>query len=500
LTPDMQLMTAVRETLNTHAMLARGDRVLVGLSGGGDSMALLDILVRLAPELGIGIGAAHLNHGLRAAADAEAATVARWVAKGCFRQAGLPFFSAKRSIPALRRQKRLSIEEAARNVRHGYLREVARRHGYTHIATGHHRDDNAESVLLFLLRGAGPEGLRGIPPIRPAARGGATLIRPLLGVARTEIEAYLCGRGLPFLNDESNCDPGFTRNRIRHQLMPLLKAEYNPRIGAALNRSAAILAEERKWLEPAVARWVDYLARPLAGGGLEFEAGALQRMPAGLQRQIVRQAVCRVKGDLRRIDYDHVVAVAGLCADDPLPCAVDLPGRIRCRRSGPLVAIFPSRGRRLPAAGMRPPGPPAVAAPHHYAYLVPPPRRDGATQVVIPELNSRFQFTRTVPPQVPLYYRPGQSMALFDMDKLRFPLRIRSVQPGDRFRPPGGGAPRKVNQYLYDHNISRAARSAFPLLVCGSEILWVVGLGTGEAGEVAPASRNILKVERQLVS
>ncbi|MGB5986834.1 MAG: tRNA lysidine(34) synthetase TilS [Desulfobacterales bacterium] len=492
---ETQFIATVKQTLVHYAMLKKSDRVLVGLSGGGDSVALLDVLVRLSPRMGFEVGAAHLNHGLRPEAQTEAQWVAQWAARF-----EIPFFSDTQPVAAQDRKQPGSLEEAAREVRHRYLQNVARNHGFGYIALGHHLDDNAESVLMFLLRGAGPDGLKGIPPVGRFSHSAAVVIRPLLGVCRVEIESYLESRHLPKLVDPSNRDPAFTRNRIRHHLLPLLIADYNPRIRDSLNRLAAILSAESAWLDPVVRRRLTCLARPISGNGLEIEVYALKQMPPGLLRRIIRQAILKVKGDLRRIGYDHVAHIIGLLADCPRPKAVDLPGGIRCRRVGSALTICPiSRGEVHRRA--YPPITTAVGASAvGYLYRVPAPGQDHSTQVIVPEIGCQLIFScLTAKFPVP-GSRPGQSRAFFDMDRIQFPLKIRNVQPGDRFRPLGGRRENKVRQFLHDHQTPLDSREMFPLLLSGIEIIWLVGLAVGQLARPRPDSQKLLKVDCMLVS
>ena len=224
----------------TAKMLQPGDRVLVGVSGGADSVALLHILYRLSVSRDLDIGVAHLNHALRGkAADRDAAFV-----QTLARQLDLPCFSARQDVGLQRQKQGGSLEEAGRRARYRFYAQTAKTQGFTKIALGHHADDNAELVLMNMLRGTGPEGIAGIPPAREPG-----IIRPLIHARRREIMAYIKDNDLAYVVDASNQDPRFFRNRVRNELIPALSEAYNPRLTEALVRTASISRTEEEWLE-----------------------------------------------------------------------------------------------------------------------------------------------------------------------------------------------------------------------------------------------------------
>jgi tRNA(Ile)-lysidine synthase len=493
---EVRVLESVKTALADHGVMESGSGILVGLSGGGDSMVLLDVLFRLAPSSEFKIGAAHLNHGLREAADAEARLVGRWMARN-----GVPFFYEKRPIAEFSRSHQLSIEEAGREARYRFLQKVALNQGYSHIAMGHHRDDNAETVLLFLLRGAGPDGLRGISAARPERRSSVTIIRPLLEMSRLEIEEYRKIRQLPCIVDESNHDPRFIRNRIRNQLLPLLKQHYNPRLNMALTRLAGIFREERQWIARDIDRHLSYLARIHPDGSLEIEVQALKQKPIGMQRNLIRHAISKVKGNLCAIEYSHIADALDLLKDHPQPAAVDLPGGVRCRRVSATLRIERFRDSRLGRGKPSKPRSLKASSGSDYCYLVPPPRPGQVIRLTIPEIGSKFNVTRKpADGLLQAGYGAGQSVALFGMDSLKFPLRIRNVRPGDRILSLKTGRYRKVKDLLAGHGVDKELRALIPLLISGKEILWIAGVTSGTVGGIRPEARAMLVVQHILVS
>ena len=242
------MLNQVRKTIETHSMLDQGDHLVVAVSGGPDSVALLQILARLTDEYRLRLTAAHLNHGLQGGRSGREEAFVRRLSAGM----GIACICKTVDIGSLQRGKGRSLEEIGREERYRFLDETAEQCGAVKIAIGHHRDDQAETVLIHLLRGSGPEGLRGILPVRDGR-----IIRPLLDVGRAEILEFLRREGLPYMTDSSNVSPVFLRNRIRNELIPELTANYNPRLVAGLCQTAGIIRREDDYLQGVVRRIID---------------------------------------------------------------------------------------------------------------------------------------------------------------------------------------------------------------------------------------------------
>ncbi|MBW2620551.1 MAG: tRNA lysidine(34) synthetase TilS, partial [Deltaproteobacteria bacterium] len=238
-----KLLRTVEQTITTYGMLKPGDSVLIGVSGGPDSVALFHVLLTLASRFSLRIGVAHLDHCLRQNdSDKDAEFVASLAARF-----DIPCYIHKANVRKYQLENKLSLEEAARRVRHTFLNRVAEKNSFNKIALGHHFDDNAELVLMNLFRGSGPLGISGIPPVRDGK-----IIRPLIRSNRSEIIAFLDKNGIKYISDSSNRDTRFLRNRIRHDLIPLLKTSYNPKITQNLNRLASIVRSEEEWIEDVI--------------------------------------------------------------------------------------------------------------------------------------------------------------------------------------------------------------------------------------------------------
>ena len=333
---ESKVLRTVRHAVASHRMLAEGDSVLIALSGGPDSVTLADVLHTLAADYRLRLGIAHLNHCLRpkdADRDAEfAAEIAR--------QLDLPFYTAKKDVDKLRKSDRLSLEEAARKVRYEFFDAICSRHGYHKIAVGHHRNDNAELVLMNLLRGSGPQGLSGIAPVR-----GGKIIRPLIHLKRSELDEYIAERKLAYVTDTSNNDLSFRRNRIRHHLIPELEKTYNPAIVDTLSRLATIMRAENRWIENTLAKDFGQCISVKGPGAVRIDLDQLKGLAGAVRRRVLRRAILTVKNDLRRITLAHIDAVLALVDKSPPTGCLNLPDGIQvdlktaeltisCRHSG----------------------------------------------------------------------------------------------------------------------------------------------------------------------
>lgn len=469
------LLQTVLRTIRRHDLLAPGDAVLAGVSGGPDSVALLHLLLRLADRFPLTLGIAHLNHGLRGdASDRDARFVAELASA-----LDLPLHADRRDVPRLRREWRLSTEEAARRARYEFFEETAVRHRYNKVALGHHADDNAELVLMNLLRGAGPVGLSGIPPAREGR-----YVRPLLDLNRPRLLRFLEENGIPWVTDASNADTAYTRNRIRQRLIPLLQREYNPDILPALNRLAGILRAEEAWLAPLVQELFDGCVLAEGADGVVLSVPGLRRLGEAPRRRVVRQAVLRVKGNLRRIGLQHVDRLALGLPEEASGSAetIHLPDRICAIRTSRELRILRME-TPLRQAGPRPPSP-------AFAYPVP-----GPMELRIDEIGRRLRFSVVEASRARPWTDAGPDTAFLDMARLVFPLRVRNVREGDRFSPLGLQGTQKLKDFFINRKVPVGDRRRTPVVVSGDSIVWVAGHRIAESAKVTPSSEILLKVQ-----
>lgn len=321
----------VRQAIHANRLLERGDRVLIGVSGGPDSVALLHLLVGLKDDLRLRLAVAHVDHQLRPDSQDDAKFVA-----GLARRCGLPAAIVRRDVRRESEARGLSLEDRARRVRYAAFQEIATEQAATRLALAHTADDQAETVLMRLLRGAGLTGLAGIPMTR--SLGDVTIIRPLLGVWREEVLGYLRRHRLSCRQDPTNQDPRFLRNRIRHELLPLLEREYNPQLKLLLNQLAEQCRTDAGFLSEAAQRYWKRLVKS-QNGHLAIRQERFLNQPKALQRQLIRLAIQQVQGDLTGFEFRHWVEIERLFTQRPVGTCLDLPGSVSLTRLPDQVLI-----------------------------------------------------------------------------------------------------------------------------------------------------------------
>jgi tRNA(Ile)-lysidine synthase len=327
--PDRFCRNVIR-TIQTHDMIRAGDAVLLAVSGGPDSMALVRVMMALTPDLKLQVGLAHLNHGLRGGdAGRDQAFVQQFADAH-----GLPCFCETRDVSILARDRKISLEDAGRRARYDFFFRTVHSQGYTCIATGHTRDDNAEQVLMALLRGSGSAGLAGIPATREDR-----VIRPLIDRSRREIMAFLHALGQTFVTDDSNRNPAFLRNRIRHHLIPLLEKDYNPGMKQGLHRLSRILGSEDHFLDDHARQAFDTCVEKKEATSVLLSISGLEALHPALFPRVLRHAVRHVKTDLCRITHDHISAIRHLTAHAAPGSHLDLPDRIRVYKTREQICV-----------------------------------------------------------------------------------------------------------------------------------------------------------------
>lgn len=446
-----------------------GKKLTVAVSGGPDSLALLHILAELRKPLGIGLHVAHLDHGLRE----ESATEAAFVASEAHRL-GLPFSGLRQDVASHRRQRGLSLEEAARELRYRFLAGVAKEVGAEAIALGHTADDQAETILLHLVRGSGLAGLQGMKlttPFLAPDRDLVTLVRPLLGVTREETEAYCRLRGLAPLRDPSNADLSFSRNRLRIQVLPLLR-QINPSVRDALLRLSHAVTLDVAYLNSEVLRYWPQIVEQTAMG-LALDRKALAQLDPSLRRHLLRRAYTILRGLSADLEQNHVEKMVQLL-EGPSGKAIAVPGGVRWEVG--YDKAFLTLGDRLPDL-------PPVAKLHPLTW----PGEKVLDGWIVQAAEA-----------LPLLPAPHPYVASFDLESLGVPISIRSRQPGDRFQPlgmEGPGASKKLQDFFVDSKVPRTWRSRVPLVVSPRGIAWVVGWRIAHWARVTPQTRRCLRLE-----
>ncbi len=320
-TPIDPFVREVLETISRFNMIREKETILVCVSGGPDSVALVRVLLYLKKRLNITtLGIAHLNHGIRGEeSDGDEAFTREIAARFC-----LPFFTRTMDIIKLAKKEHLSLEEAGRNARYDFFATTADANGFTKIAMGHNLDDNAEQVLMNLLRGSGPRGLTGIPPVRENR-----FIRPLISMTKSRILGFLTAENQPFILDSSNTDQSYLRNKIRHNLIPRLERQFNPEIKYSLDRLSHILRQEEDFLEDQAARALKNCLIGQEASRVRLSIPPLTQNHPAIINRVLRLAIESIKKNLRRITLTHIQDILALMKGAESGKSLDLPGQIR---------------------------------------------------------------------------------------------------------------------------------------------------------------------------
>jgi len=459
----------VRQMIRQERLIAPGERLLVGVSGGADSLALLWALQALRADLGCALHVVYVDHGLRPEAPAEAAFVADLA-----QQWGLPCTSVRVDVPALQRQRHLSLEEAARLARYGAFARLAQSLDAQAVAVGHTRDDQVETVLLHWLRGTGLHGLQGMAPATDLTlsldgqRWTLRVIRPLLSLGRADTQALCQTIGLTPREDPTNQERRYLRNRVRHELLPLLE-QYNPGIRASLLRLAALARDDLAVITATMSRWwadhvqvQDRIAR--------WERAPWLALSPALQRAVLRQAARTVGGDLLDLTMVHIEAARRLIVTGRTGATVHWPGGLQVRIRYNRVEIAPARPEieRLPLAGVRLAVPGATAVP-------------GTDWWVVARVQDR---------PCPDWTDPWH--ADLDGERAGETLIVRRRRPGDRFIPLGMTGLKKLQDFLVDAKVPRDLRDLVPVVDNGQQIVWVAGQRLDERVKITPTTRRVL--------
>lgn len=440
------LFSQALDLCREYDLLPRGSHVLCAVSGGADSVCLLHWLCRLRGELDLTVTAAHYNHQLRGAESRRDEEFVRSFLQTCC--PNVPLVVGRGDVSARAGQNGTGIEETAREMRYAFLQKTARQVGADVIATAHNADDNAETVLLHLLRGSGLRGLTGIPPRRD------NIVRPLLTTRRRNIEEYLQIYGLPHVEDSSNADQCFARNRVRHQLLPLLE-ELQPQAVSHLNQTARLLGQDEQFL---CAQARQALPAPHAiPGRLSVPAGAIAAQSDALATRMVRLLLDKLKEDGGKCAAVHLHAVTALCRDESPSARICLPGGLVARRAYDQLELV----------------------------------RDEPSQVLSPvplPLPGQLSLPwGIITARQMIYEGPAQTPYSFYLScaKVKSGLHLRSRRTGDELARPG--RPRRtLKKLLIDEKIPRFARDTLPVLDCGGRVAGVAGLGPDTAFLPAP--------------
>lgn len=462
------LSRRVLGTIRGRGLLNGGERVVAGVSGGPDSVCLLHILHSVSDELGIKLFAVHVNHMLR---GSEADRDQEYVREFCTRL-GVPLYESSVDVGALARQKGISIEEAGREARYRELERYALKAGASAIAVAHNKNDQAETVLMNILRGTGLDGLKGME-----YRNGI-IIRPLLDIERREIEEYCAENGLNPRVDGTNLLPVYTRNKVRLELIPYIEKLFGTDITAGICRLSAIARDDIGFLECVSRRAYSECRLERAPGRVALDTEGLKKLHEGIRKRVVRMAVEELKGDLKGLEHVHVENVIDLASKGRTGSRVHLPCGIRAGISyGRLVfRLEPeSEGTADFEKPLEIPGTTFLGA------------FGGKIEAAVDESPGGR------------YLKHGVSRCsldqIFDYEKLKKGINIRNRREGDVFKPFKSKGTKKLKEYMIDKKIPREIRDAIPLAAQGKEIIWIIGYDVSDKFIADENTNSVLKLE-----
>lgn len=469
----MDLRRKLIEFIKREELLAPGARVLVAVSGGPDSVALLHLLYDLREEMDWRLEVAHLQHGIR---GAEAQDDARFVVElaGAL---GLSFHLKEANLRQIRSDAgKGNLEALARVERYRFFAEIVQEHKLHRVATAHTLDDQAETVLMWFLRGTGMKGLGGMSPAQSLrldsnhSKETLKIIRPLLEVSKAEILHYLESKKIDYRIDRTNLDPALLRNWIRLELMPLLMERTGPNLPSRLVQQAALIREEEEFLQSLAETELSQIRK--AEG---IDRGQLLKYDKTLQRRLLRVWIEAARGHLHGLDFQHVEALLGLIKAGPPQGRLAIPGGWELVKEYEALRLEKrQRNSRQPCA--------------RYSYDL-----QVGEDLQIDEANLMIQARAISPPLAKL---PDNFMeAVFDRAFLTADLALRNFRHGDRFQPLGMAGHKKVKELFIERKVPLSVRASLPLLVLGGEVIWIPGYARSEVAKVTPTTKSILHLK-----
>lgn len=448
-------------TLKKYNMIEKGDKIIVGVSGGPDSVCLLHLLATLQRELDIYVYAAHLDHMIR---GDESRQDAQFVEKLC-RAWDIKLFTERFDVPSYASAEGLSMEDAARRVRYDFFKRVRSEIKADKIATGHNRDDHEETILMNILRGSGLEGLLGIEPVQNF------YIRPLIEIPREEIEKYLNQNNILFRIDSTNLTTDYFRNSIRLELIPLIEKKYCPHLGKSLRRLSEIARRDLSFILEE--------AQKASRDVLDFEPfcviiniGKFSNLHEAIKYHVARFAIEKIAGDTKGFEEKHTALLVKFIEESETGKMIDLPKGIRgIKEYGRLVLYFKSEDTNK----------------SNYAYELSVPGK-----VAIPESGVTIE-SDIIPHDSNFKITVDLNIAYLDFDKVgNFNLIVRNRRAGDKFKPLGADGFKKIKEFFIDEKIPQKKRNKIPIVESCSDIIWVAGMRIDDRFKVDDETKKVL--------
>ncbi|MFZ1682603.1 MAG: tRNA lysidine(34) synthetase TilS [Candidatus Zixiibacteriota bacterium] len=454
----MEFTDRTHEYISSQSLIQPHDSVLVALSGGPDSVALLHVLAKLRKELRFSLGAVYVNHLIRV--DAAAAEE-KFCQKLCDK-VKVRLHIVRENIPYLALVQKKGLEETGRDYRYKVFESMASHHGYTRVALGHHRDDQVETILFRIIRGTGPSGLQGM-----AARRGR-IIRPLLSVTKADILAYLKKHRLTYCKDSSNESSEFSRNYIRNKLLPEIRERLNPQVDQAILNLSEIISLEEEHLAQVTERAFDESVKTTTGGKIQLDLNRLEGYPLWLRRRLLRFCLQKSSGstEVALATVDRLIQF-----NSKRGKACSLPNRVQATIVEDQLILIGGKPIRFSER------------------LVP------GKSAIVEQLRIKLKSTVAAYRTKKSKWRRQSTRVVMDVTKVAAPLVIRSIRAGDKFQPLGLRGTKKVSDYLTDRKVASLFRDEIPV-VCDKEgIIWLVGFEIADRVKVADTTRKVLRLE-----
>lgn len=452
-----KLIEKVKATIEKHSMLSGGETVLVGLSGGPDSVCLLTVLSNLKDEFNLKLNAVYIDHGLR---PDETPTEIEFCRKLCDGM-DVPFMTKSINVKKYAKEHGMNKQEAARELRYKAFDEVFAEIKADKIALAHNADDQLETFLLRLLRGTGPKGLSGIPPVR------VKIIRPLIEIERREIEEFLDERNIKYIVDSSNLKEDYLRNKVRNIFIPELK-KINPALINTTTRTMDVLREEEKYFDIIVTKTLMKLISRKTDLRIELFLTPMLAMEKVILRRVLRRAIDETKG-LRGMGFINIEDIIGLIKQGNPGDRLNLPKGLRVIKNYSTLVITSEIPHRIGIFTLNAPG-----------------------EVIVKDINAVIRASIQDKTD---NYGDGRKIAVFDAEKTGIKLIVRPREKGDCFYPSGFGKRKKLQDFFVDEKIPRDERDAIPIIVSGNDIVWITGFRGDERFKATDATKRFLKLE-----
>lgn len=449
-----------------HKLIKENDNIILGLSGGPDSMVLLHILLYVRERISFNLVVAHINHGVRGEEALKDEKFTEKVAK----ELGLDFFSTKADMVGLAKEKNISEEEAGREIRYGFFRELIKELGHGKIAVAHNRNDQAETLLMRIMRGTGIDGLAGM------SFKSDDIIRPILDINRWEIEKYVEDNSIETVVDKTNLETIYSRNKVRLELIPYIKENFNPNIIDTLFRLSENAKLDSSFLEECSGKVYKSISKEKSAS-VVMKSDLFMEEDKAVKNRIIRKAIYNLIHTLQGIEEVHISSVVDLFNKGETGKRIDLPNNLLAKVSYNNLIIEKNINEDM-----------AEVCENKEETIL------KIGQNYLEEYNLEINL-KIIDRKYINFKNVSSNVKFFDYDIMNEEIWIRTRNPGDRFAPIGMKGRKKIKDYFIDEKIPRDLRDEIPLLMCGENIIWVIGYRMSEDYKVKKETRNVLRVE-----